>query len=128
MIKLCLISLYYLVKRHIQKSGVEDTVEVAVLDPQEVRVAVGDDGGDLPILLLLHEEGHEVIDLVHVCVAHVVTADQHLSQGEGRSSSFISRMHNITGLAVIAGNDIYVSQALLSNANIKSIKSIVLKE
>ena len=57
----------------------EDTVEVAVLDPQEVRVAVGDDGGDLPVLLLLHEEGHEVVDLVHIRVAHVVTADQHLN-------------------------------------------------
>lgn len=57
-----------------------DTVKVAVLDPQEVCVAMGDHGRYLAVLLPLHEDGHEVVDLIHVHVAHVVTADQHLNQ------------------------------------------------
>ena len=51
-----------------------------MLDPQEVRVVVGEHGRHLAVLLPLHEDGQEVVDLVHVHVAHVVTADQHLDR------------------------------------------------
>lgn len=52
-----------------------DTVQVAVFDPQEVRVAVAEHGRQLGVLLPLLKHGHEVVDLVHVHVAHVVAAD-----------------------------------------------------
>lgn len=52
-----------------------DTVQVAVLDPQEVRGAVAEHGRHLGVLLPLLQHGHEVVDLVHVHVAHVVAAD-----------------------------------------------------
>lgn len=55
-----------------------DTVEVAVLDPQEVRGAVADHGRHLSVLLPLQQHGHKMVDFIHVHVAHVVAADQHL--------------------------------------------------
>lgn len=63
----------------------EDTVEVVVLDPHEAHGSVGQDGRQVALLLLVHQDGHEVLDLRHVDVAPVVTADQHLkhTRGEG---------------------------------------------
>lgn len=55
-----------------------DTVKVVVFDPQEVWRAMADQRRHLRLLLPLHQDGHEVVDLVHVHVPHVVTADQHL--------------------------------------------------
>lgn len=55
-----------------------DTVKVAVFDPQEVRGAVADQGRHLGLLLPLHQHGHEVVNLIHIHVPHVVATDQHL--------------------------------------------------
>ena len=59
-----------------------DTVEVAVFEPQEVCGAVADQRRHLSLFLPLHQDGHEVVDLVHVHVPHVVTADQHLDASQ----------------------------------------------
>lgn len=52
-----------------------DTVKVAVFDPQEVCGAMGDQRCHLSILFSLHQDGHKVVNLIHVHVPHVVTAD-----------------------------------------------------
>jgi len=52
-----------------------DTVKVAVFDPHEVWGTVGDQRRRLRLLFPLHQDGHEVVDLIHVHVPHVVTAD-----------------------------------------------------
>lgn len=49
-----------------------------MFDPQEVRGAVADHGRHLSVLLPLQQHGHKMVDFIHVHVAHVVTADQHL--------------------------------------------------
>lgn len=61
-------------------SGVsdKDTVQVAVFDPHEVNSAVGQHGAEQPLLLVLHEQRHEVVDLRHVHIAFVVPTYQHL--------------------------------------------------
>lgn len=64
-----------------------DTVKVAVFDPQEMRGAVRDQRRDLCLLLSLHQDGHEMVNGVHVHVAHVVAANQHLCfEGTGTES------------------------------------------
>lgn len=55
-----------------------DTVKVAVFDPQEVWGAVADQGRHLGLLFSLHQEGHEVVNFIHIHVPHVVATDQHL--------------------------------------------------
>lgn len=55
-----------------------DTVKVAVFDPHEVCRAMADQRCHLSLFFPLHQDGHEVVDLIHVHVPHVVTADQHL--------------------------------------------------
>lgn len=55
-----------------------DTVKVAVFDPHEVSRAVADQRRHLGLFLPLQQDGHEVVNLIHVHVPHVVTADQHL--------------------------------------------------
>lgn len=57
-----------------------DTVKVAVFDPQEVRRAVADQRRHLCIFLPLHQDGHEVVNLIHVHVPHVVTTNQDLKR------------------------------------------------
>lgn len=52
-----------------------DTVKVAVFDPQEVWGAVADHGCHLRLFLPLHQDGHEVVNLIHVHITHVVAAD-----------------------------------------------------
>lgn len=49
-----------------------------MFDEQKVRRAVAHQRGHLGVFLPLVQDGHEVVDLVHVHVAHVVAADQHL--------------------------------------------------
>lgn len=55
-----------------------DTVKVAVLDPQEVWGAMADHGCHLSFFFSLHQDGHKVVNFIHVHVPHVVTADEHL--------------------------------------------------
>lgn len=52
-----------------------DTVKVAVFDPQKVRGTVADHWRRLSLLFSLHQDGHEVVDFIHVHVSHIVTAD-----------------------------------------------------
>lgn len=59
----------------------KDTVEVVVFDPHETDPPVGQDRGEGPLLLLVHQEGHEVLDLRHVHISPVVSAHEDL---EGR--------------------------------------------
>ena len=58
-----------------------DTVEVAVFDPQEVDPAVAHQWGQGALLLPLHEQRHEVLNLTHGHIALVVAADQGLRVG-----------------------------------------------
>lgn len=53
----------------------KDTVEVVVFDPHESHSPVGQDRRQSSLLLLIHQQGHEVLDLGHVHIAAVVTAD-----------------------------------------------------
>lgn len=55
-----------------------DTVKVAVLEPHKVSGAVVDQRSHFSLFFPLHQDGHEVVDLIHVHVPHVVTANQHL--------------------------------------------------
>lgn len=68
-----------------------DTVQVAVLDPHKVDMAVADDGTDEALFFLLHEKGQEVVDLGHVDLAFVVPAYQHL---KGEADCMCSSMKN----------------------------------
>lgn len=61
-----------------------DTIQIVVLDPHEADAAVGQDGGQHPFLLLLHQDRHEVLHLRHVHVAAVIPADEHLGRGGRR--------------------------------------------
>lgn len=56
----------------------KDTVQVAVLDPQEVNVAVRHDWTCKALLFLCHEQRQEIVNLSHVHVALVVPTYEHL--------------------------------------------------
>lgn len=58
-----------------------DTVEVAVFDPQEVHSAVAQQWGQHTLLLTLHKQRHEVVNLRHGHIAFVVSANQRLRGG-----------------------------------------------
>lgn len=65
-----------------------DAVKVAVFDPQEVHSAVAQQRGQHALLLLLHQQGHEVLNLRHGHIAFVVPADERLRGGrEGSVTS-----------------------------------------
>lgn len=74
-----------------------DTVKVAVLDPHEVSGAVADQRRHLGVFLPLHQDGHEVVDLIHVHVPHVVTADQHLDANNRKNKKKRGRGHHYEG-------------------------------
>lgn len=59
----------------------EDTVQVAVLDPEEVGGAMNNHWWQICIFLSLHHYGHEVVNLIGIYVAHVVPAYEHLRDG-----------------------------------------------
>lgn len=50
----------------------KDTVEVGVLNPEEMGWSMAEDRGELRFLLPLHQDGHEVIDLPHVDGSHII--------------------------------------------------------
>ena len=56
----------------------KDTVEVIVFDPHETDSPVGQDRRQRPLLLFVHQEGHEVLDLRHVHISPVISAHQDL--------------------------------------------------
>lgn len=56
----------------------KDTVEVIMFNPHEAYAAVGQDGRQRPLLLLVHQEAHEMLDFRHVHIATVVPAHQYL--------------------------------------------------
>lgn len=56
----------------------KDTVQVGVLDPEEVDVAVGQHRGEGALLLPLQQDPHEVLDLPQPHVPLVAAADQRL--------------------------------------------------
>lgn len=56
---------------------------------------MGQHGTEEPLLFVLHQQRHEVVDLSHVHIALVVPTDQHLEEdgaflGFPQSMSFIS--------------------------------------
>lgn len=59
-----------------------DTVKVVVFDPHEVCGAMADQRRHLSVFFSLHQHGHEVVNLVHVHVSHVVTANQNLDENQ----------------------------------------------
>lgn len=61
----------------------KDTVEVGVFDPEEMDLAMGQEGGEGPLLLPLQQQPHEVLDLPQPHVPLVVAADQRLRGGGG---------------------------------------------
>lgn len=69
-------------------AGNKDTVQVAVFDPHEVDVAVGQHGTEEPLLFVLHQQRHEVVDLSHVHIALVVPTDQHLEEDGALTEHF----------------------------------------
>lgn len=56
----------------------KDTVEVIVFDPHETDSPMGQDGREGPLLLFVHQKGHEVLDLWHVHISSVISAHQDL--------------------------------------------------
>lgn len=58
-----------------------DAVEVAVFDPQEVYSAVAQQRGQHTLLLTLHKQRHEMVDLRHGHITFVVPANQGLRVG-----------------------------------------------
>lgn len=50
-----------------------------MFDPHEVCRAAADQRRHLSLFFPLHQDGHEVVDLIHVHVPHVVPANQHLN-------------------------------------------------
>lgn len=61
----------------------EDTVEVIVFDPHEADPPVGQDWRERPLLLFVHQERHEVLDLRHVHISSVVSTHQDLRDTDG---------------------------------------------
>ncbi len=49
-----------------------------MLDPHEADSPVSQDGRQRSLLLFIHQQGHEMLDLGHVHISTVITADQHL--------------------------------------------------
>lgn len=68
----------------------EDTVEVAVLDPEEVCRAVNNHWWQICIFLSLHHYGHKVVNLIRVHIAHVVSTYEHLRDGNKVESTRLS--------------------------------------
>lgn len=68
-----------------------------MFDPQEVRGAAADQRRHLSVFLPLHQDGHEVINLIHVHVPHVVTANQNLriKQKEEREREILKRNQSV---------------------------------
>lgn len=56
----------------------KDTVEVIVFDPHETDPPMGQDGREGPLLLFVHQKGHEVLNLWHVHISPVISAHQDL--------------------------------------------------
>lgn len=59
----------------------KDTVEVIVFDPHEADSSMSKDRRQGPLLLFVHQEGHEVLNLGHVHISTVISAHQHLQDG-----------------------------------------------
>lgn len=62
---------------------IKDTVEVVMLDPHKADSSVGQDWRERPLLLFVHQKGHEVLNLRHVHISAVVAAHQHLRGASG---------------------------------------------
>lgn len=58
----------------------KDTVEVIVFDPHEADSSMSKDWGEGALLLFVHQEGHEVLNLWHVHISTVISAHQHLQK------------------------------------------------
>lgn len=76
----------------------EDTVEVAVLDPEEVGWAVNNHWWQICIFLALHQYGHKVVNLIRVHIAHVVSTYEHLRDGNKVESTRFSLNKSIISL------------------------------
>lgn len=63
-----------------------DAVEVAVFDPQEVYSAMAQQRGQHTLLLTLHKQWHEMVNLRHGHVTFVVSANQGLRIGRKDSA------------------------------------------
>lgn len=75
----------------------EDTVQVAVLDPEEVGGAMNHHRWQVGIFFSLHYYGHEVVDHIYVNVAHVVATYEHLGkENKVRNSLELSKMSTFT--------------------------------
>ena len=61
----------------------KDTVEVIVLDPHETDSSMGQDWRERPLLLFVHQKSHEMLNLGHVHIATVISANQNLKGSDG---------------------------------------------
>lgn len=59
--------------------NIKDTVEVIVFNPHETDSPMGQDWRERPLLLFVHQKGHEVLNLGHVHISPVISAHQDLS-------------------------------------------------
>lgn len=57
----------------------KDTVQVVVFNPHETNSTVSQDGRQRALLLFIHQQGHKMLDLGHVHITAVITADQDLN-------------------------------------------------
>lgn len=72
-------------QKRINKPGCEyntanskDTVKIIVFDPHKTDSAVSQDWRERPLLLFVHQKGHEVLNLGHVHISPIISAHQDL--------------------------------------------------
>lgn len=59
-------------------NNIKDTVEIIVFDPHEPDSSMGQNWRERALLFFVHQKGHEVLNLWHVHISSVISADQDL--------------------------------------------------